>query len=85
MGDRARGARKFLRIAGDAIVKARAHGDQEVAILDRVIGGRHPVHAEHAHAQRVRGVDAADAHQGRDDRDVQGHGKLGQRRAKPRR
>ena len=39
-------------IAGDAVVEARADRDQEVAVLDRVVGVRGAVHAEHAQRQR---------------------------------
>ena len=45
--------RELGRIAGHAVVEARAQRDQEVAIVDRVVGERRAVHAEHAHRERV--------------------------------
>ena len=68
---RLRVRRELRRLAGDAVVEARAERDQEVAVLDRVVGERRAVHAEHAHRQRMRGVERADAHQRRDDRDAE--------------
>ena len=42
--NRPRLRREFRRIAGHAIVKARAQRNQEVAILDRVVGECRAVH-----------------------------------------
>ena len=42
--------RELLHLAGDAVVEARADREQEVAVLDRVVGVRRAVHAEHAAA-----------------------------------
>ena len=43
----ARGA-NVVELAGGAIVEARADADQEIAFVDREIGGAGAVHAEHA-------------------------------------
>ena len=76
---RLRVRRELRRLAGDAIVEARAERDQEVAIVDRVVGERRAVHAEHAHRQRMRRVERAEAHQRRDDRDAELDRELAQR------
>ena len=57
MRDESRPACELRRVAGHAVVEARADGDQEIAILDGVVRERRAVHAEHAHGQRMRGVD----------------------------
>ena len=72
--------REFRRDAGDAVVEARADGDQEIAIVDRVVGEGRAVHAEHAHRQRAGGVHGADAHERGDHRDVEGLRELAQLR-----
>ena len=54
--------RELLHLAGDAVVEARADGEQEVAVLDRVVRVRRAVHAEHVQRQLAGGVDRADAH-----------------------
>ena len=73
------GARRELRRhAGDAIVKTRADGDQEVAVVDRVVGEGRAVHAQHAHRQRIGGVHGADAHERGDHRNVESLGELAQ-------
>jgi len=41
-------------LARDAIVEARPERDDEVRVLDRVVGVARAVHAEHAEARRVR-------------------------------
>ena len=56
---RLRVARELRRHAGHAVVEARADRDQEVAVLDRVVGERGAVHAEHAHATADRVVSTA--------------------------
>ena len=62
--------RELCRVAGDAIIKTRADGNQEIAVLDRVVRGRDAVHAEHVHCQRMRGVAGAQRHQRGRDRDA---------------
>ena len=49
--------RELLHLAGDAVVEARADREQEIAVLDRVVGERRAVHAEHAQRQVAGGVD----------------------------
>ena len=71
--------RKIGRIARNPVVEARAHGDQEVAVFDRVVGEGRAVHAEHAHRQGMRGIEHADAHQRRYDRNVELRSELTQR------
>ena len=60
--------------AGHAVVEAGADGDQEVAVVHRVVGGGGTVHAQHAQGQRVGGVAGADAHQRGGDGDVEACG-----------
>ena len=50
-------------LAGDAVVEARADGDQQVALVHRVVGGDGAVHAEHAHGELVRLGEGAEAHE----------------------
>ena len=76
--------RELLHLAGDAVVEARADGEQEVAVLDGVVGVRHAVHAEHLERQVAGGVDRADAHERGHDRDAEALGEgaeLGRRLA----
>ena len=58
-------SRELRRHARDAVVEARAERDQEIAVVDGVVRERRAVHAEHAHRQRMRRVDAAESHQRR--------------------
>ena len=44
--------RELLHLAGDAVVEARADREEEVAVLDGVVGVRRAVHAEHVQRQR---------------------------------
>ena len=46
--------REGLELAGDAVVEARPEGDEQVALVHRVVGGDGAVHAEHAHGELVR-------------------------------
>jgi hypothetical protein len=66
-----RSARTSPGTAGHAIVEARADGNQEIAVVDRIVRERGAVHAQHAQGERVRGVEGADAHQRGDDRDAE--------------
>jgi hypothetical protein len=59
---RARGV--GAQVAGDAVVKAHAEGEQEVGLLDGVVAVGLAVHAHHAQAQRVGGGQAAEAEEG---------------------
>src|ERR1700728_699797 len=77
--DAARIAREFLRHPRHPVVEARTDRDQEVTVLDRVVGKRRAVHAEHAQRQGVGGVERTDAHQGRHHRDAEGGGELSER------
>ena len=66
--------RELLHLAGDAVVEARADGEEEVAVLDGVVGVRRAVHAEHVQRELVGRVDRADAHERRHDRDAEALG-----------
>ena len=79
MRDELRPARELRRIAGHAIVESRTNGHQEIAVLHGVVRERRAVHAEHAHGQRVDGVDRADAHERGHHRDLQVLDELAQR------
>ena len=58
-------------LAGDAIVEADAEGQQQVGLVDGVVGVDGAVHAEHLQAQEMLAGEAAQAVQG------QGHGDAG--------
>ena len=62
---------EFGRVARHPVVEARTDRYQAIAVVDRVIGERRTVHAEHAHRQGIGGVDRADSHQRRHHRDPQ--------------
>ena len=62
--------REAVGIAGDAVVEARAEGDEQVGLLHRRDRGVVAVHARHAEAERVRVGDHAARHQRGDDGDV---------------
>ena len=76
--DAARVARELVRHARHPVIEARAHRDQEVAVIDRVVGEGRAVHAEHAQRQRARGVERADAHERGDHRDAEAGRELGE-------
>ena len=61
--DLAVGAVEMRRIADDAIVEARADGEQHVAVLHRHVRLVGAVHAEHAGELRVGAREAAEPHQ----------------------
>ena len=72
-------------MTGDAVVEARAEGDEQVGLLQRANRRDGAVHARHAQVQRVRVGEGPTRHQGGDDRDA---GQLGEaqqfrRRASP--
>ena len=71
VGDTTGVGRELRGHAGHPVVEARTHGDQQVTILDGVVGERGAVHAQHPHRQRMRGVKCADAHQRRHHRDAE--------------
>ena len=58
------------RLAGDAVVVPASDPDQQVALLERLVGVHPAVHAGVAGAQPMRLVDVADAEQGVRDRDL---------------
>ncbi len=60
--------REGRELAGDAVVEARPDGDQQVALVDGVVGGHGAVHAEHAERERMPAREAAQAHERRGDR-----------------
>ena len=51
-------------LAGDAVVEPGADGDEQVALLDRVVGVGRAVHAEHVERLGLPLVEAAQAQQG---------------------
>ena len=62
--------RERRRVAGDAVVEARAERDEQVGLLHRRDRGVVAVHARHAEAERVLVGQRAARHQRRDDRDA---------------
>ena len=44
---------KACQLAGDAVVEPGADGDQQIALLDGVVGVGGAVHAEHVQRQRA--------------------------------
>ena len=56
--------REGVELASHAIVKARADGDQQIALLYRQIGRLGAVHSQHAEIIRVIGVHHAQPFQG---------------------
>ncbi len=58
-------------LAGDAVVEADAEGQQQVGVVDGVVGVDGAVHAEHLQAQEMLAGEAAQAEQ------RQGHGNAG--------
>ena len=68
--DLARHRREGVEPAGDAVVEARADVHHHVAIVHGVVGLVGAVHAEHAEPGRSRGRVAAEAHEGRGDREA---------------
>ena len=72
--------REGLELAGDAVVEARADGDEQVALVHRVVGRDGAVHAEHAHGELVRLGEGAQAHERRGHRQA---AQLGERAGSP--
>ncbi len=67
-----------LQLAGDPVVEAHAHRDDQVGLADRVVGVRRAVHAQHAHGQVVVLGEAALAGERGGDRDMAVDGQLAQ-------
>jgi hypothetical protein len=65
--DALRVARELGRHARDAIVEAGAEAEQEIAVVDGIVGERRAVHAEHVQRERLGRIVRADAHQRGDD------------------
>mmetsp|Transcript_25362 Transcript_25362/g.80244 ORF Transcript_25362/g.80244 Transcript_25362/m.80244 type:complete len:427 (+) Transcript_25362:2029-3309(+) len=76
---RARG--EALELAGDAVVKAHPKGEEQIGLVDRVVGVHRAVHAEHAERRRPECLLVArhrpQAHEGRGHRNAVCAGKLG--------
>jgi hypothetical protein len=62
---------KVLGVADHAVIEARAHGQQHVAVLHGVVGFQRAVHAQHAQKAPVGGRERTQAHQRVGDRVVQ--------------
>ena len=63
MDDLALDRGEMLRVADHAVIEARAHRQQDVAVLHRHVGFIGAVHPEHAQEARVGGRHRAQAHQ----------------------
>ena len=61
---------ELAELAGDAVVEADAEGQQQVGLVDGVVGVDGAVHAEHVQAQVVVAGEAAQAVQRQGDRDA---------------
>ena len=59
-----------LDLARDTVVEPHAHGDQEVGLVDRVVGVDAAVHAEHVERERVVAGVGPEPHQGHGDGDA---------------
>src|ERR1700675_4843644 len=64
------------QVAGDAVIKAHADGDEKIGFLNGVIDPGFAVHAHHAEVHRIGGREAADAEQGHGHGNVRGANKL---------
>ena len=62
--------RKFVGVAGDAVIEASAEAEQQVALVDGPVAIGGAVHAEPLHRERVGLRETADAHERGGDRDV---------------
>src|SRR5712692_3033201 len=56
------------QVAGDAVVKTHANGDEKVGLLNSVVNPGFAVHAHHAEVERIIGREAADAEERHGDR-----------------
>ena len=75
--------RERRELAGDAVVEARAHGDEQVALVHGAVGVRRAVHAQHAQRERVRLGEGAHRHERGGHRDLQPRGQLDTSSAAP--
>src|SRR5207245_254838 len=66
--DLAGALRVSAQVAGNAIVKTHAHGNEQVGFLDGVVDPGFAVHAHHAAVEGVIGREAADAEERHGDR-----------------
>ena len=64
--------RKLRGHTGHAVVEARTHSDEGVAVFDGVVGKRSAVHTEHVHGQRAGGIHRTNAHQRGHHRNAEG-------------
>lgn len=70
---------KGAHLAGYAVVEARAHGQDQVGVVDGHVGGVGAVQAQHAEPQAlVVAGEAAQPHEGGRHRDVQVSGQPGE-------
>ena len=63
--DDLRPAGELRHLAGHAIVEPHAEGQQQVGIVDGVVGIHAAVHAQHVQRERIVAGETAQAHQGR--------------------
>ena len=84
-GGRRRAGRERRKLAGDAVVEARADRDQHVALVHRPVRPLGAVHARPAEVELVRLRERALRHQRRHDRQLPQLGELAQLRRRPRR
>src|SRR6266849_8099645 len=64
------------KVAGDAVVKTHADGNEEVGLLNGVVNPGFAVHAHHAEVQRIIGGEAADSQKRHGDRIIAGADEL---------
>src|SRR5712692_6570138 len=64
------------KVAGDAVVKTHADGNEEVGLLNGVVNPGFAVHAHHAEVQRIIGGEAANAEERHGDRIIAGPDEL---------
>ena len=63
MNDLAFVLRKVFGVANDAVVKACAHGQQNIAVLHGIVGFPCAVHTEHAQELGIGGWESSQAHE----------------------
>ena len=68
----ARTPRELRGHPGHAVVEARTHSNEGVAVFHRVVGKRSAVHAKHVQGQRAGGVHGTNAHERGDHRNAEG-------------
>ena len=62
------------KLAGHAVIKACAHADDKVGVIEGHVGGVGAVHAAHAEPEGILRGEAADAHEAAGHGDMQGFG-----------